>query len=162
MKGTEKFICMYTRGSELQYITLCNRGEGLEIWLFLCRVVQEGLNGLATLRISIAHGAWWYIGRVNAFRPLGHGFDSRSSRHVETSTHRCRWNSGTLSELCREHLWVVVNLKRRYRNSLDEWTNEWMNEYCDMARKLDFSRPTIIYNFAKKVKKSFNWFALNK
>ena len=27
-------------------------------------------------------GAWWPIGRVDAFRPKGHGLDSRSSRHV--------------------------------------------------------------------------------
>ena len=34
------------------------------------------------------------------------------------------WNSG----LCRERLWVVVDLKRRYKNSLHEWTN--MTFYC--------------------------------
>jgi len=34
------------------------------------------------------------------------------------------WNSGTVSVLCREHLWVVVDLKRCARNSLNEWMNE--------------------------------------
>ena len=29
-------------------------------------------------------GRVWRIGRVDAFRPKGHGFDSRSSRHVST------------------------------------------------------------------------------
>ena len=29
-------------------------------------------------------GAWWHIGRVDAFRPKGPGFESRSSRHVGT------------------------------------------------------------------------------
>ena len=38
------------------------------------------------------------IGRVDAFRPLGYGFDSRSIRHVGTLgksfTHSCLWRSG--------------------------------------------------------------------
>ena len=38
------------------------------------------------------------IARVDAFRPKGHGFDSRSSRHVWTSgkffTHSCLWRFG--------------------------------------------------------------------
>jgi len=29
------------------------------------------------------------------------------------------WNSDTVSVLCRERLWVVVDLKKRYRNSLN-------------------------------------------
>ena len=33
------------------------------------------------------------------------------------------WNSYTVPVLCRERLWVVMDLKRRYRNR----TNEWMN-----------------------------------
>src|SRR6218665_1112291 len=37
----------------------------------------------------------WCIGRVDAFRPKGHGFHSRSSHHVGTLlksfTHRCLW-----------------------------------------------------------------------
>ena len=28
------------------------------------------------------HSAWWFIGRFDAFRPKGRGFESRSSRHV--------------------------------------------------------------------------------
>ena len=32
-------------------------------------------------------------------------------------------NSGTASVLCREGLWGVVDLKMRYRNSLNEWMN---------------------------------------
>src|SRR6218665_1337182 len=43
-------------------------------------------------------GRWWLIGRVDAFRPKGHGFDSRSNRHVGTLgksfTHSCQWRSG--------------------------------------------------------------------
>ena len=40
----------------------------------------------------------WRIGRVDAFRPNGHGFDSRSIRHVGTLyrsfTHSCLWRFG--------------------------------------------------------------------
>src|SRR6218665_3917298 len=42
--------------------------------------------------------AWWSIGRVDAFRPKDHGFESRSIRHVGTLgksfTHRCLWRFG--------------------------------------------------------------------
>ena len=64
-------------------------------------------------------GAWWLIGRFVAFRPKRHGFESRSGRHVGTLD--------TVFVLCQEQLWVVVDLKRCYRNSINEWTNEWMN-----------------------------------
>src|SRR6218665_2128167 len=41
-------------------------------------------------------GAWWHIGRVDAFRPEGRGFESRSSRHIGTlSKLLCCVNSGT-------------------------------------------------------------------
>jgi len=33
------------------------------------------------------------------------------------------WNSDTVSVLCLECLWVVVDLKRRYKNSLKELIN---------------------------------------
>src|SRR6218665_3823865 len=40
----------------------------------------------------------WRFGRVDTFRPKGHGFDSRSSRHVGTLsksfTHICLWRFG--------------------------------------------------------------------
>src|SRR6218665_3492645 len=32
------------------------------------------------------HGMWWLIGRFDAFRPKGRGFESRSRRHVGTVT----------------------------------------------------------------------------
>ena len=57
---------------------------------------------------------------------------SRSSRHVRTmgspslavACGASGWNSDTVSVLCRERFWVVVDLKRRYRNRLNEWMNE--------------------------------------
>ena len=67
---------------------------------------------------------WWLIGRFITFHPKGRGFESHSSRHVGTLgksfTHT---NSDTVSMLRRERLWVVVDLKRRYRNSLNEWSS---------------------------------------
>src|SRR6218665_499034 len=50
------------------------------------------------LFISFAVGHEWRIGRVDAFHPRGHGFDSRSSRHVRTLdksfTHSYLWRFG--------------------------------------------------------------------
>ena len=43
-------------------------------------------------------GRGWRSGTVDTFRPKGHGFDSRSSRQVETLgksfTHSCLWRFG--------------------------------------------------------------------
>ena len=73
-------------------------------------------------------GAWGLIGSVDAYRPKGRGFDSHSNHHVGTlgkafaRSYLWRFggvNSDTVSVLCWEHLWVVMDLKRCYRNSLD-------------------------------------------
>jgi len=69
------------------------------------------------------------ISRVNAFRPKGYGFDSRSSRHVralgKSFTHSCLWRSGVKF---RHSIRAVSGaplsgggLKRLYRNGLNEW-----------------------------------------
>ena len=43
-------------------------------------------------------GAWWLIGKFDAFRPKRRGFESRSSRHVEilgkSFTYSCLWRFG--------------------------------------------------------------------
>jgi len=75
------------------------------------------------------HGAWWLSGRFGALHPEGRRFQSHSSHHVGTlgmfftrslplalrvstpTQYQCR---------SREHLCVVVDLKRRYRNTLNE------------------------------------------
>ena|SRR6218665_685915 len=63
--------------------------------------------------------AWWCIGRVDAFRPEGRGFDSRSSRqvlHLQLPVAFRRVNSDTVSLL-----WLGALLKgscccKHYRN----------------------------------------------
>ena len=51
------------------------------------------------------------------------------------------WNADTVSVLYHECLWVVVDVKRHYRNSLNEWMNEWMN----IASLLNF--PWLVATF---------------
>ena len=77
----------------------------------------------------------WLIGRFDVFSPTsGRRFESRSSRHVGTLIWQVlhsqlpvvlrRVNSDAVSVLCRESFWVVVKLKKRYRNILNEWMND--------------------------------------
>ena len=76
-------------------------------------------------------GAWWRIGRVDAFHPKGQGSDSCSSRHVRTLdksfTHSCLWRFGFGMKF-RHSIRAVSGaplssselvLKRCYRNNLD-------------------------------------------
>ena len=75
------------------------------------------------------------VGRGGAVVDLtpGHGFESRSSRHVGTlgkSFTPVAWNSETVSVQCRERLLVVVDLKRHYRNGLNEWKNSMKQVLC--------------------------------
>jgi len=55
-------------------------------------------NNKYTITILASCGAWWRFGRVDDFRPKGHGLDSHSSRQVETLgkliTHSCMWRFG--------------------------------------------------------------------
>jgi len=46
-----------------------------------------------------------------------------------------RVNSDTVSVLCRGRLWVVVDLNKSYRNSLNEWMNEtWTDPWWGRRR----------------------------
>ena len=78
---------------------------------------------------------WWLIGRFVAFCPKGREFESHASRHegilgksfISVACGASAWNSDTVSVLCRDRLWAVVDLKRRYKISLNEWMNElWL------------------------------------
>ena len=73
-------------------------------------------------------GTWWHSGRVEAFRPEGCGFESRSSHHVGTLgkslTRSCLWYFGvklwhSIRAVSRELL-SSSDLKRCYRNGLNE------------------------------------------
>ena len=77
-------------------------------------------------------GRVWRNGRFDACRPKGHGFDSRSSRHVGTLgkffCHSCLWRLGVkFWHSIRAVLVAPLSsrgLKRRYCiNSLNEWMN---------------------------------------
>ena len=82
-------------------------------------------------------GRRWRILRVDAFRPNGHGFllPLLPSRRDFGQVLHLQLPVGLRREIpaqckfrqipCRERLWVglVVDLKRRYRNSLNEWMN---------------------------------------
>ena len=74
-------------------------------------------------------GVWWLIGRFVAFHPKGRGFESRSSRHIGTLgksfTLSCLWRFGvklrhSIRARLEVPLRVVVDLKRRYRNILND------------------------------------------
>ena len=62
------------------------------------------------------------------------------------------WNSGTVYVLCRERLWVVVDLKRRQRNSLNAWMSEWndfAHDKLDIGREQE-AQETFTINFGSR------------
>src|SRR6218665_426236 len=75
-------------------------------------------------------GLVWPVARVDAFSPKGHGFDSRTNRHVGTLsksfTHSCLWHFGMK---CRHSIRAVSGAplsssgleEALHRNSLNEW-----------------------------------------
>ena len=68
--------------------------EYVEKLAFGCLMLKCGSG----LFICKEMGHVWRIGWVDTFRPKGHEFDSRSSRHVGTLgksfTHNCLWRFG--------------------------------------------------------------------
>ena len=60
--------------------------------------LNPALVSLRLSNITASQGRVWRIGRVDAFCPKGHGFDSRSSCHVGTLgkffTHSYLWRFG--------------------------------------------------------------------
>src|SRR6218665_1200074 len=72
---------------------------------------------------------------VDSFQPEGRGFNSRSSRHIGTLgkslTRGCLWRFGmklrhSIRAVSGATLISILELRRRYRNSL----NELMNLFC--------------------------------
>ena len=53
---------------------------------------------ISSLHLLLNYEAWWPIGRVEAFRSKGRGFESRTNRHAGTLgkslTHNCLWRFG--------------------------------------------------------------------
>ena len=76
-------------------------------------------------------GRVWRIGRVDAFRPKGQGFDSRPNRHVVTLgksfTRSCLWHFGVKFR----HSILAVSGAPLSSSGLEEALlkyPEWMNE----------------------------------
>ena len=91
----------------------------------------------------ICYGRGGALVETTPFVRKGHGFDSRSTLLSQAATWgpwaspsltvacgALAWNSGTVSVLCRERLWVVglEDLKRRYRNNMNEWMSNRMRQ----------------------------------
>ena len=98
-------------------------------------------------------GAWWFIGRFVAFRSKGRGSNPAlavmcghwASPSLAVSCCASTRNSDTVSVLCRVRLWVVVDLKRRYRNIRNERVNGsthgsgcWVNDLSSSGFPLTF------------------------
>src|SRR6218665_3506162 len=66
--------------------------------IYIVNQCKEGQLSFVILCTSAYMGRMWRIGRDNAFRPKGRGFDTRSSRQVGTLgkflTHNCLWRFG--------------------------------------------------------------------
>src|SRR6218665_1726061 len=70
--------------------------HSLDTWTLPAGLLTVLAKCIVNTNNSLGRG--WCIGRVDAFHPKGHGFDSRSSYHVGTLgksfTHSCRWCFG--------------------------------------------------------------------
>ena len=83
----------------VKYTDLANHIPGG--WLFHIERYSSwmAISGWMAQTLQVSESQWvghvWHIGRVNTFRPKGHWFDSRSTRHVWTLcksfTHSCLW-----------------------------------------------------------------------
>ena len=98
--------------------------------------------------------AWWLSGNSGALHPESRRFEFHSSRHAWTLGKSFTRNGlllfGVLTptqyQCCsRERLWVVVDLKRRYRNIRNKWMNEpmtlsnWEQRTCSMFQYINGS-----------------------
>src|SRR6218665_1387241 len=70
-----------------------NRRRGSRMITYPFMVILAAVN--LTWMITVSR---WSIGKVDACRPKGHGFDYRSSRHAgildKSFTHSCLWRFG--------------------------------------------------------------------
>ena len=108
-------------------------------WLCCSRTESFNTCSLFTILPINIRGVW-YIGWVDSFVPVGHGFEFRCSHHARDLGlvlhlqfpvfHCINWSTFWACKLWHsvnccgcECLWVVVDLKRRYRNIKNEWMN---------------------------------------
>ena len=102
-----------------------------------CEFCGTGNFWLLQHLVKNAHltcGTWWSIGWVDSFQPESRGFDSHSSHHVGTLgkslAHSCLWRFGVkLRHSIRAMSGALLSksdLKRRYRNGLNEWMDKWI------------------------------------
>ena len=98
----------------------------------ICRVKEFTLH-FQQSSIIMHCGAWRLSGRFYTLCLEGRRFESHSSHHLraldKSFIRSCllRFSVLTLTQYqcCSwEHLWVVVDLKRRYKNIRNEWMNE--------------------------------------
>ena len=100
----------------------------LLFWYSCCHLKEdfqpESKQRLSWYKIYNYRGRLWLSGKFGAMRLEGCRFESHhgpwASPSLKVVCGASAWNSDKVSVLCRERLWVVVDLKRRYRNSLNE------------------------------------------
>ena len=77
-------------------------------------------------------GTWWRIGRVEAFRPEGRGFESRSRRHAGTVgkslTRSCLWRFSVKLRHSIRAMSEALMISDGLEEALYKWP-EWMNEF---------------------------------
>ena len=89
---------------------------------------DTGVGEVTKKQPTISHSfirVWWLSGKFSALHSEGRRFESHSSHHVvgtlvKSFTCSCLWRFDVLTQTqyqwsSREHLWVVVDLKRCYR-----------------------------------------------
>ena len=95
LRALSNNVCMFLVSAFL----LCDClsvSQSILFMLFMLYYVRLSVCLSVCIQCSVGRG--WRIGRVDAFRPKGHGFDFRSSRHTGTLdkslTHNCLWRFG--------------------------------------------------------------------
>ena len=121
--------------SSLEVQSRCTKYSKLWYWCFqgkYVNILSLSFSYVAFLTYSL-RGAWWRFGRVDAFRPQGHGFDSRSNRHVGTLFKS--WDSAHYpccvgSALCSRGLEEsLLNSSKSHCNYLSLLL--WLNSPCN-------------------------------
>ena len=92
-------------------------------WTAKCIFVRRGGS-----LVDSSSFVWRVVGSNPA---LFATYGPRASPSLTVASGASAWNSDIVSVLCQERPWVVVDLKRRYRNCLIDWLNDWMNDWMN-------------------------------